>query len=210
MLWALPVAILAYLFRPSVTGALASTLPMTNQVYGPPQQYGPLSKTQRLMRAAVPLLDVIGQHESRNDYSIVYGGARHPLTTMTISQVYELQDSLVRKNRVSSAVGRYQIIKKTMQALVRQMGLNPTRTLFDVQTQDRMAFQLLINRGFEKFIDGKISKATFARNLSMEWASLPKDASGLTYYNDGINRALVSYNTVLSFLDVAKNNYGVA
>jgi hypothetical protein len=41
----------------------------------------------------------------------------------------------------------------------------------------------------------------FMRNLSMEWASFPKDMSGVSYYaGDRLNAARVSPQTVLGQL----------
>ena len=59
--------------------------------------------------------------------------------------------------------------------------------------QDRLATALLERRGYSKFLNGAISEARFMRNLSQEWASLPKDMGGASYYaGDGLNRALTS------------------
>lgn len=209
MLWLLPIGFGLALLYPSQTAATVGVVTSgARKVFGP---FMPKSIPQdRLMTAARPLLGLIAQHEAGGDYNVVYGGKRYPLTSMTIAQVYALQNSLVRQNKVSSAVGRYQFIQKTLRSLVGQLKLDPNTAVLDEGTQDRMALQLLINRGFERFLQGRMSKASFARALSMEWASMPKDASNRTYYEDGINRALTTYNTVLAALDRSKQNYGVA
>lgn len=149
-----------------------------------------------LITIARPILDLIGKHESNGNYNIIYGGAVQPLTRWSLSQVQAFQDSLVKGGAASSAVGKYQFIRKTLAGLIDEMGL-PLSQKFDETTQDSLALHLLKRRGLLLFLDGKISESTFILRLSQEWASLPKDASGKSYYaGDGLNKALVNYASV--------------
>ena len=145
------------------------------------------------------LLDFIAGPESNGDYNIAYNSShtegvdRFDLTNMTVSQVRALQDDYVASGSASSAMGRYQIIRKTMDQLIVEMDLTGNE-LFDEEMQDRMGVALLEKRGLDSYMAGDISTDKFANNLSKEWASQPKDASNQSYYaGDGLNKAHVSY-----------------
>lgn len=144
------------------------------------------------------ILDLIAKHESGGMYNRVYGAGfkTQPLTSWTINEVLAWQS----KQKLTAS-GKYQIIRATLLGLVKEMKLSG-RELFDENMQDRMALHLLNRRGFQKFLDGKISIDRMALNLSKEWASFPRDESNKSYYaGDGLNRALVSYSEVLHALD---------
>ena len=66
--------------------------------------------------------------------------------------------------------------------------------------------KLLNRRGLNAYKKGIMSIETFATNLSKEWASLPKDASGISYYA-GVsnNKAHTSWDNVIQAI---KNTYG--
>ena len=100
---------------------------------------------------AQPVLDLIGKYESRGDYNIVYGGipkASRPaqLIGMTIADVIAWQGRVVREGAKSSAAGKYQIIRKTLQSSVAATGMSTARK-FDAQAQDDLAMHLLRGRG---------------------------------------------------------------
>ena len=165
-------------------------------------------------RAAQPILDLIAKHEGAGSYNIVYGGAAVPLTQMTIREVRQYQDLMLRSGSRSSAVGRYQFIKSTFAQVVREMGISES-TKFNEATQDAMAYHQLKKRGYQKFIDGQITLERFMLSLSQEWASFPvpyrtKGAkryvnAGETYYaGDGLNKALVSPYEVSSVLQQSR------
>lgn len=155
----------------------------------------------RLAPSGNPILELIGRHESGGDYNRVYGlrMKRVNLTGMTINEVLQWQDNYVRTGSPSSAAGKYQIISTTLRGLVSEMGLTGNEK-FDERMQDRMAMRLMERRGYSEFMrTGDAAK--FMHNLSQEWAALPKDGSGLSYYHgDGLNRAGVSPQTVQSVL----------
>jgi len=174
---------------------------------------------------AQPMLDLIGKYESRGDYEIVYGGIAHSLrprrlTTMTIAQVREWQENVVKRGAKSSAAGKYQIIRKTLDAIIAQTKI-PTSQKFDADTQDLMALHLLDKRGFQRFLKGEINANTMAIELAKEWASLPvpqdmKGASrqikaGQSYYaGDGLNKAHATVAEVRTALAQAKARYDAA
>ena len=150
------------------------------------------------------LKNLIGHHESKNDYNRVYGAGvkRIPLTDMTVDQVLAWQRNYVKNGSPSSAVGKYQIIQDTLRGLKAEMGLTGNEKM-DAAMQDRMFMHLAKRRGLDDYLAGRISQDKMMRNLSQEWASLPKNDSGLSYYHgDGLNRASAAPATVRRALDM--------
>jgi muramidase (phage lysozyme) len=146
------------------------------------------------------LLDLIGRVEARGNYNILVGGRTDPkLTEMTLAEVLSFQSGMIGRGHESTAVGRYQIIKKTLQGLINQ-GAAQLNEKFGPDTQDRLAIALLNGRGYQKFLQGKMPVDQFANRVAMEWASFPV-ASGQSYYKGvGSNKALVDRDTVISTL----------
>jgi muramidase (phage lysozyme) len=154
------------------------------------------------------LLDTIGKHESGGNYNAVVGDAKQnkvDFSKMTIAEVQAYQDQMKKSGKESTAIGKYQMIKSTLGATVKQAGMDPNTTMFTPEVQDQLATQLLKNRGLDKLKSGQISSDQFATNISKEWASLPKDASGKGSYDGvGSNRALVGYGEIQSAIGGAK------
>lgn len=151
------------------------------------------------------LLDLISRHESGGDYNVVYGGKHVNLTSMTINEVLAWQKDYVRHGSPSSAAGRYQFLSNTLDGLKKELHLSGNEK-FDEAMQDRLATRLLERRGLNEFMSGRISQDQFQKNLAMEWASLPKDSSGRSYYaGDGLNKALTSPRVVQSLLAEVKS-----
>ena len=151
------------------------------------------------------LLDFIAQPESGGDYNIVWGNIdqshrpKRPLTEMTIRQVLAWQDGIDPLYR-SEAAGKYQILEDTLRGLYRNAGLT-LKSKFDEAGQDKLAEALLVRRGYNKYMAGKISSVQFANNLAKEWASLPVIGGpkhGMSYYGgDGLNKSHVSTEAFL-------------
>ena len=149
------------------------------------------------------LLDLIARHESGGNYNIMYGGKIERLTEMTLSEVISLQNATVSAGG-QSASGKYQIIRKTLRGLKKEMRLTGEE-LFDETMQDRMAMHLLKRRGYHRFLCRTKTLKSMVRSLSQEWASFPKDESGKSYYaGDGLNKALVSYDEVIKVLKLER------
>ena len=127
------------------------------------------------------LLDMIGHHESRGNHNVAYGGRQGNFTNMTLNEVLAWQKDYVKNGSGSSAVGKYQIIQGTLRGLMSEMNLTGQEK-FDPAMQDRMAIHLLQRRGLGQFERGHMSETEFMRRLSQEWASLPKDDAGKSYY----------------------------
>lgn len=154
-----------------------------------------------------PLLDLIAEVESRDNYNAYFGNADNSsigFTKMSIADVMQWQEDQVAGGSPSSAVGRYQIINTTLAGLVRNMNIEPSQ-LFDETTQDRMAIALLERRGSVNYVNNEISRHDFAASLAKEWASLPKvdgeNPDDSYYAGDGLNKSLVDKEKVLRAID---------
>ena len=134
------------------------------------------------------LLDIIGRGESGGNYNALVGGGSANLTGMTIAEVQQLQSTMIKSGRPSTAVGKYQMIAATLAEQVKKAGLNPSKTKFDQHTQDLLASQLINQAGY-----GKKDPATVMKNLAGTWASLPQDMSGKGRY-DGYNTNQANIN----------------
>ncbi len=165
-----------------------------------------------------PLLELIGQKEAGGDYNKAYGGSNplingKPATESTIAEVRQWQREFVAGGSASSAIGKYQIIQKTMDGLIYELAAEDgvsrqefmADNLFDEAMQDRMAVQLLERRGLDKYVEGSMSERDFLNELSKEWASLPYQ-NGRSYYDgDGLNASGVDRVTVTAAARVAKD-----
>lgn len=125
------------------------------------------------------ILDLIASVESGGDYNSTLdngrwtGGAQN-LTDMTLNQVRALQKQMLADpaNRAlygdgqgSSALGRYMITGRTLDGLIKELGLSGDR-LFDEKTQDELARALLRRRGNDP------------AELRKEWTGLNRVDSG--------------------------------
>lgn len=164
------------------------------------------------------LLDFIAYPESRNNYDAIWGGIRtsdrpsKPISTMTIGQVLDWQDSIDAKY-MSEASGAWQFMEDTLRGLYAEAGLSRS-SKFDQRNQRILATQLLKRRGLDDYLAGEITATKFAQSLSKEWASLPctiKDrkgraARGQSYYaGDGLNKAHVTISALLKAVNDAKS-----
>lgn len=133
------------------------------------------------------LLDFIAKRESLGNYNAVIGNARSSddLSAFTIDGIVGMQSRLVDGGKPSSAVGRYQIIQKTLLGLQVEQHLAATER-FTPELQDRLAVALLVRRGYSAWWRGEIDDEEFAHRLSMEWASLPDPDKGGKSHYDGV------------------------
>lgn len=129
-------------------------------------------------------------------YNIAYGNRSANFTDMTINQVMQWQRENNPEGLGTAACGGYQIILPTMEMLVDRMGLSGNEK-FDIAMQDRMAVELATIRGL-----GRLQGQDLLTNLSKEWASVPTDSSGKSYYDgDGINSAQIAYHDAMRVID---------
>jgi muramidase (phage lysozyme) len=164
-------------------------------------------------KPALALLDFIGSIEAPHGYDTVYGNNQDklakPLTSMTIDQVISAGSSW-SKMFGSSAAGKLQFMRATLVRLKSKLKLSGTE-LLNGGMQDRLGYQLLIERGYSDFMAGKIGPTAFGKALAQEWASFPVLAAtkgatrqlkrGQSYYaGDGLNKSLVTPERVEAML----------
>jgi muramidase (phage lysozyme) len=166
-------------------------------------------------KSVAGILNLIGKAEANGNYNAsfgngVYGSAN--LTNMTLDEVRTYQEKLLKNQRdkgiprknTSSAVGKYQFIRKTFdstRAALRFSG----GTKFSPAVQDEFAYYQLKQAGWENFIGGQITLDNMMLKISKIWASFPKNMTGVSYY-EGVanNMALVSPNEVTNVLNQAR------
>jgi muramidase (phage lysozyme) len=153
-----------------------------------------MSKSKKELR------ELIASKESEGDYNVLVGGDTANLTELTVRDILELQDHMAENDYKSTAVGKYQMIKSTVESLLYVPGTtelrNPTDfnldTKFDEKTQD-WAADALIDRRMAAAGDtaealGMPVQVAEALELSKEWASLPDPRTNKSYYDgDGLN-----------------------
>lgn len=181
-----------------------------------PPPVGPLSPTGGNREHYAELLNLIGRGEGGSGgYGAVFGSRtpRSDLTTMTLSQIQELQENMLSEGLESTAVGRYQFIRQTLDEAITGLGLDPNTTQFTPAIQDRLAIWLLENRrGMRDFL--RNPNATGARErmvdqLSREWAAVPRPSTGRSRYEGiGSNRATISRADLDRVLDDLVSRYG--
>lgn len=132
------------------------------------------------------LMNLIGQHESGNDYDRVVGtpkGSFH-LTDMTIGELMDFQRDRIRSGK-NSASGRWQINLETLKEFYQKAGLSLSDK-FSPANQDKLFMALMNRRGaYSKYMRGEITKGELANDMAKTWAALPME-SGRSYY-DGVN-----------------------
>ena len=146
------------------------------------------------------LASFIGGLESGNDYTKMVGGKQDA------SVLGKTIEELAKEKGDQFAMGRYQIQMRTARDVLKGAGIDSKTFKFDQAGQDKLFELLLQRRGLKDFQSGKITKEQFAKNLSMEWAALPQDASGKGYYDGvGTNKSLTSFSSVMGQLDALKS-----
>ena len=168
------------------------------------------------------LLDFIAQFESNGNYNAFFrnaGNQNNPkFTQMKLSSVLDWQRNHTQVNgSPSSAVGRYQIIRGTLQGLINSMGLDADTVRFTQETQDSMAIKLLEEKGLRPYLAGTTSAEDFANQVTKVWAALPivtnsfrdnknrLNRKGFSFYaGDGLNKAHAKVDDYLAAVTAAK------
>jgi len=124
-------------------------------------------------------------YTSGYDVTFAYGrgepeGRRARLSEMTLDEVNALQ----RRMRGSSAVGRYQLLRGTLDGLRARHGLAGDAP-FDGALQDRLGRALMARRGYDRCGAGRLGADAFLDGLAREWASLPMADGRSAYAYDG-------------------------
>ena len=136
---------------------------------------------------------IIAQAETGGRYT-AYAGDRgkgnQEITEMTLTQLRQ------KYGDYNTAVGAYQFMPGTAIGLAKQLKLDPNKTVFTPEVQDRLNQYHLKTMGYEQFKSGKLSQAEFGTRIAQQYRALPDPRTGKTYadqYASG-NRATVSLN----------------
>lgn len=146
--------------------------------------------------------------ETGGNYNAYFGNAKNPadLSVHTLAGIYEFQRGMLANDPRSTAIGRYQFLRKTLQGLQAECRL-PDTEMFAPELQDRLGMRLLNRRGYSEWRAGKIDAREFAHRLSMEWASLPDPGNDGRSHYDGDsagNHASTTLDAVYAMLKQAQ------
>lgn len=129
------------------------------------------------------LLDFISKGEAArggDPYASVFPSKIIPeILQMSLEQIFEFQRNRTASRTrgglglESSACGRYQFIRSTLQEVVEKSGIS-IATRYNAQCQDFLILKRLeISRQLNEWKSGSISDAAFCLNLAREFASIP-------------------------------------
>jgi len=104
-------------------------------------------------------------------------------TELSIDQAIQMKPDLERASG-GDVVGKYQFKPETLGYLKGWMNLSGSEVMTP-SLQDRMARELLSQRGYDQFLSGAISPQKLQRNLSEEWSSIAEDGRDLSHYASG-------------------------
>lgn len=146
--------------------------------------------------------------EADGNYNAVIGDARasDDLGKYTIAEILDIGNRRRRSGQPSSAMGRYQFINATLDGLADRMPGIDLSTRFTPEVQDRLAVQLLVDRGYSRWWRGQIDDEAMAHGLSLEWASLPDPENGGQSHYQGVgpNHASTTLDRVYEALKQAR------
>ena len=136
---------------------------------------------------------IIAQAETGGRYTAYAGDGgkgNQEITKMTLTQLRQ------KYGDYNTAVGAYQFMPGTAIGLAKQLGMDPNKTVFTPEVQDKLNQYHLKTMGYEQFKSGKLSQAEFGTRIAQQYRALPDPRTGKTYadqYASG-NRATVSLN----------------
>ena len=147
----------------------------------------------------------IAEGESNTNYGAMYsrdqkGFSRgdEDITKMSISEVDKLQTDYLNyqtsigreEDNQSAAMGAYQMLD--VKKVAELMGLDPETTVFNKETQDKMADYYLNYAGLKEFQAGTMSAEEFNNNLAGQFASLKTTDGKGQFDTDKMNKANTS------------------
>jgi hypothetical protein len=130
---------------------------------------------------------------------------------MTIQQVHDLQTDYLNhqaslgygEKQRSAAMGAYQMMR--VRDVAKHMGLDPNTTVFNQETQDKMADYYFNIAGYQDFKKGKITAAQFNDRLAGQFASIEKSTGGGVYDGDAVgNNAYENLMPMLQEMESGK------
>ena len=183
-----------------------------------------LHKTETSPKNISDFTGLIGREAAGFDTLVMTSGPKvstdKKLTEMKVSEVYKLQDEMIKKGYPSTAVGKFQITKGTLQGWMKQEGLDPEKTVYNEETQKRLMMRGVKNAGLEKYQKGEMSAEDFQIGLAKTWAAIPvprdmevrdefgyrKLKKGQSYYAGvGKNAAYIAQADVSKVIEGAKS-----
>ncbi len=121
-------------------------------------------------------------------YTPDYIGSRkiNPITDLNLGELKQVQYIMLKNGAKSTPMGKYQIILSSLPDIQKALNLGD-EIKFSPEIQDKMAIQLLKQkRGYDNWLNGKISDDVFQENLAKEWASIASPKTGRSYYNQHV------------------------
>ncbi len=139
------------------------------------------------------LLDVIASAEAgpKGYDAIHYSATRlpsKPPSQLTVSEIFAWIRATPGQHH---AIGRYQFIPSTLAYLVRAEGISGSAQ-FTPALQKRLALRLMIDAGYNDFLQGRMTRARFQDRLAGIWAGLPLQNGRSKYHGTAGNRATIS------------------
>lgn len=138
-----------------------------------------------------------GSYDTASDFSVI--APPKPLTQMTLDEVDAWQTENYNAGAESTAAGGYQFMRDTLRPLRERLGLTGSE-LFDREMQDRLGRELMKDAGLDDFKAGKITADEFADGLAQIWAAFPTASGASVYEGDGLNKALIGREALISTL----------
>lgn len=148
------------------------------------------------------LADFIAGAESGGRFDAYAGdmGKGDPnITKMTLSELQKKYGSF------STAVGAYQFMPGTAIGLAKQMGLDPSKTVFTPEVQKKLNIYHLNQMGYADFVSGKISEKEFGTRIAQQYRALPVPGTGATY-QDKYSRNNKALRTDQQFSEALKRS----
>lgn len=151
------------------------------------------------------------QENFASGYDLPFGYGRYlqpskPISQMTFQELKDFQRRQVNAtkgtfdntNRGTSAVGRYQFIRPTLENLQNRLGYKDT-DVFSPEVQDRLFDALMEEQGLQELSAGLITPEEFQEKLSSQFASIPKPGTETgTYKGQGTGVTSDRVSAVLS------------
>ena len=123
--------------------------------------------------------------------AVAYGADVPPPAQASKMRLGEVRAWVQATPGQNHAIGRYQVIPKTFERLVKATGSSEDAT-FDAKLQDRWANVLIEEAGYSAFLAGEISPGAFMDRLAHIWAGLPLGDGRSAYEGIAGNRATIS------------------
>jgi muramidase (phage lysozyme) len=141
--------------------------------------------------------------ESGGNYGAYFGHVRSKVdfSSMTLNDVYAFQARMLQDDSRSTALGRYQFLRGTLQGLQVAHKL-PGDTKLTNELQDRFGVSLMVRRGFSRWWLERITDEDLANGFSMEWASLPDPKNGGKSHYDGDSAGNHASTSLANFMAI--------